>query len=188
MIGYLKGSVVGTRKNALILDVHDVGYLVHVTSQLLNQASIGKELALLIHTHETSDTVSLFGFAKAEDLSAFELLNSVNGVGPKTALAILETPVSKLKELIAAGNAKELGKIPGIGPKTAARIVLELKNKLFGEITVPETASQKIDEEVFEALEALGYKNSYAKKVLAELPDHLTRTEEIVTWFLRVAR
>lgn len=186
MIGHLKGTVLGTRKNAILLDVHDVGYLVHVTQEVLQAAVKSTELTLSIHTHETSDTVSLFGFRNENELQFFELLTSVNGVGPKTALAIMENPIDKLQALIASGNAKELAKTPGVGPKTAARIVLELKNKLIGgAITVPDMEHAAVTDDILDALESLGYKKAQVKKILTKLPPEITRTEEIVTWFLR---
>lgn len=185
MFGYLKGTVLTTRRNALILDVHDVGYLVHVVSTVREHVATGSSLALWVYTHETSDTVSLFGFKTEAELDFFELLTSVNGVGPKTALGILEAPMEKVRGLIASGNAKELAKTPGIGPKTAARIVLELKNKMVGgAIDVPDLTPD-IGEDVVEALESLGYKKSHVKKILEKLPADIRRTEDIVTWFLR---
>lgn len=183
MIGFLSGTVLATRKRTLILDTGGVGYEVFVNKKLLTK-KLGGNLRLWIHTHQTSDAISLFGFEQEKTLEFFELLMSVNGVGPKTALEILEIPVEVTENIIVSGDTKALSRTPGIGAKTAARIVLELKAKITG--SAPEVpADFDFNEDALEALTQLGYRKNDIKKILAKAPTEVTKTEDIVKWFLQ---
>jgi len=185
MIGYLKGIIVASSVKSIVLEVGGVGYRVGVNAKITDKKK-GSACTLWIHSHQTSDAITLFGFVEESDLRFFELLTSVNGVGPKTALEILEQPRSAIEQMIVANDAKALGRTPGIGAKTAARIVLELKGKINGdgEITVPEIISEAVDDAI-DALESLGYKKSQIKKVLTKLPVNTDSSEAIVSWFLK---
>ena len=184
MIGFLSGNVIKIREKKLILDVGGVGYEIFANRKLLTKIQPTDSLKFWIHTHQTSDAISLFGFAEEKDLKFFELLNSVNGVGPKSALEILENPTNSLEKTIVSGDTKKLAETPGIGKKTAARIILELRSKIVGgDPKIPETA--EIDSEILEAVAQLGYPKKVAEKILAKLPQEITITEEIVRWFLQ---
>ena len=186
MIGFLHGTVLKTRGKKLILSVNGVGYEVFVNTNILATAKPDTEQKLWIHTHQTNDAITLFGFVAEEDLNFFELLNSVNGVGPRTAIEILETPVEKLRQIITSGDAKKMAETPGIGKKTAARIVLELRPKLAGgDPEVPEET--EIDAEILEAIVGLGYSKKAAEKILAKKPAEISEAEAIVKWFLQNA-
>ncbi|MFA5351951.1 MAG: Holliday junction branch migration protein RuvA [Candidatus Gracilibacteria bacterium] len=187
MIGYLTGSVLQLReRSVIILTSGGVGYEVFASRLLLRKLQLEEKIHLCIHTHQTSDTISLFGFREEKNLKFFELLNSVNGVGPKTALDILENPVEVIENIIVSGDAKKLSETKGIGKKTAARIVLELKAKITGgDPEVP--ASGEIDPDVMEALLQLGYRKADIEKHLAKLPAEIIKTEAIVKWFLQNA-
>ncbi len=186
MIGFLSGSVIKIRGKQIILDVGGVGYEIFVNQKSLTKIQPNDSLKFWIHTHQTNDAISLFGFAEEKDLRFFELLNSVNGVGPKSALEILEQPADALEKIIVGSDAKKLAETRGIGKKTAARIILELKPKIAGgDPEIPETA--EIDSEILEAVARLGYPKKAAEKILAKLPREITATEEIVRWFLQNA-
>lgn len=184
MISHLSGIVLKTRNRQLILNVQNVGYAVFVSKNLLAKTESKQSLELWIHTHQTSDAISLFGFISEKELDFFELLTSVNGVGPKTALDLLENSVEVLENIIVSGDAKALSQIKGIGAKTAARIVLELKSKITG--ADPEVPINKeINEEAISALVQLGWKKSEIEKLLVKLPAKITEAEEIVKWVLQ---
>ena len=186
MIGHLRGTVLKIREKKLLLDVGGVGYEVWVNSKILSSARVDAEKALWIHTHQTNEAISLFGFGDEKKMEFFELLNSVDGVGPKTALDILETPAEILESIILEGNAGKLAETPGIGKKTAARIILELKPKLTGDDPeVPENF--EVNTEILEAVVGLGYSKKEAGKVLTKLPAEITEIEAIVRWFLQNA-
>jgi Holliday junction DNA helicase RuvA len=187
MIGYLTGNVLALRdRSAIILTSGGVGYEVFANRLLLRKLQLDEKITLWIHTHQTSDTISLFGFREEKTLRFFELLNSVNGVGPKTALDILENPVEVIENIIVSGDVKRLGETKGIGKKTAARIVLELKAKITGgDPEVP--ISGEINPDVVEALTQLGYRKNDIERNLTKLPSEITKTEAIVKWFLQNA-
>lgn len=186
MIGFLRGTVLKIRGKRLILDVGGVGYEIWANSKILGIAKVGDAKKLWIHSHQTSDAISLFGFEAEEDLEFFELLNSVNGVGPKTALEILETPAAKLRQIIASADTPKLAETPGIGKKTAARIVLELRPKIAGgDPEVPDDS--EIDAGVLDALIGLGYTKKAVLKVLGQKPSAVSKPEDVVKWFLQNA-
>ncbi len=187
MIGYLSGIVLGIRGHALIVETGGVGYLVAVSQRLLVKSKTGSKLTLHIHTHQTNDAISLFGFIDTAELNFFELLTSVNGIGPKTALEILETPREVIESAIVSSDTAAFKRIPGVGPKTAGRIVLELRGKLTGDQTVTVPTDSRLDTDAIEALSQLGYKKSQIEKLLIKLPTEIRTTEEIVKWFLQMA-
>jgi len=130
MIGKLRGRVDEIEEGALILDVSGVGYSVEVPARLANSLARGTEVALHIQTVMREDAIRLFGFANAEEKAWFRLLQDVQGVGAKTALALLSAfTVSELLAAIAAQDAAAVARAHGIGPKLAKRIVMELKDK-----------------------------------------------------------
>src|ERR687886_769704 len=115
----------------LVLDVNGVGYVVHATSAAVRKADGAKEVTLLTYLNVREDALQLFGFAEQAERDLFVQLLSVNGVGPKVALAIVSgSPAAELRRAIVTQDAARFQAIPGIGKKTAERIVLELKEKL----------------------------------------------------------
>lgn len=142
------------------------------TSTLSALGSIGKEVRLHTHLHLREDNVSLYGFASADELSLFETLMGVSGIGPKLALAMLSAmSVERLATAIATGSIDLLTMVPGIGKKTANRIILELKDKIgAGWITTPTTQLAGENADVVAALTTLGYSVSEANRAVASLP------------------
>ncbi len=115
----------------LVLDVGGVGYLVAATPSAVRKADGADEVSLHTYLHVREDALQLYGFAEASERELFVQLLSVNGVGPKVALAIVSgSPAAELRRAIALEDAARFQAIPGIGKKTAERIVLELKEKL----------------------------------------------------------
>jgi Holliday junction DNA helicase RuvA len=132
MISHLRGALLEKNPNAVVVDVHGVGYEVTIpVSVYTSLPAVGAEVSLYIHTHVREDALSLFGFISGADKALFEKLISVSGIGPKLAVTALSGMAST--ELIAAirgGALEQLVKIPGVGKKTAERMVLELRDKL----------------------------------------------------------
>ncbi len=168
MIGKLTGSFAGASvEGAALIEVGGVGYSVRVPLALVESTKSGARIALYIHTAVRDDAIDLYGFATEEELAFFKLLMSVSGLGPKSALAILNTAdVSGLKRTIGMGDASALHKIFGIGKKTAERIVVELRDKLSGS---PSTGLGASDAEVIEALTTLGYRLEESRDALRAL-------------------
>jgi holliday junction DNA helicase RuvA len=131
MIGKLTGSVDSVGDDFLILDVHGVGYLVHCSARTLQGLpAAGQTVALAIETCVREDQIRLFGFFSAAERDWFRLLQTVQGVGAKVALAVLSTlKPADLATAIAMRDRASIIRAPGVGPKVAERIVTELKDK-----------------------------------------------------------
>lgn len=169
MIGKLTGSWGGAEDGIGLIEVGGVGYAVRVPFYTLT-TKVGTLVSLYIHTAVREDAIDLYGFATAEELSFFKQLTSVSGVGPKTALGVLNvSDIKSLKRSIAAGDASALTKVFGIGKKSAERIVVELRDKLALEQSGKPSdlsAFAGDDGEVIEALMALGYKAEESRAAL----------------------
>ncbi len=171
MIGKLEGVCAGTTPDgAALIDVHGVGYAVHVTAPTLTRLIGGKGGAsLFIHTSVREDALDLYGFETGEELVFFKQLTSVSGIGPKSALGILNlSEVSHLKRTIMQGDAVALTRVHGIGKKSAERIVVELRDKVSSERGLTGGA-RGVDAEVVDALLALGYRVEEARSALKEI-------------------
>jgi len=186
MIGYLNGLIIDKDEKYLIVLAQNVGYKVAVTTDLLAMAKTDQKIQLFIHTAVREDDISLYGFQKKEELKFFEQLLSVSGIGPRTAMEILCTPVHLTQNAIVSEDAAFLTKIKGLGKKTAERLILELKNKVVPVYTKDgKTVTSKVNEEAIQALESLGYPRFEIVKAMAELPSQIKQTEEIVKYFLK---
>jgi Holliday junction DNA helicase RuvA len=134
MIGKLTGTVDSIGEDYLVLDVHGVGYLVHCSARTLQDLpATGQTVALAIETYVREDQIRLFGFFSVAEREWFRLLQTVQGVGAKVALAILSTlKPADLATAIAMRDKASITRTPGVGPKVAERIVTELKDKAPG--------------------------------------------------------
>src|SRR5271166_4977964 len=131
MIGKLKGIIDSYGEDSVILDVNGVGYLVHCSARTLQELPrTGEPAALSIETHVREDQIKLFGFTSDVEREWFKLLQTVQGVGTKVALAVLSTlKPADLASAIAMRDKATITRTPGVGPKVAERIVTELKDK-----------------------------------------------------------
>jgi Holliday junction DNA helicase RuvA len=132
MIAQLRGSLVQTGGQQTILDVHGVGYAVHVSGRTQGQlGTMGGEVTLLTEMQVREDSMTLFGFLDVAERDAFRLLITVQGVGAKAAMAILSvlTPVD-LTNAIISGDRGMVARADGVGPKIAQRVVNELSEKI----------------------------------------------------------
>lgn len=159
MIAQLTGTVLHVGASAVVLDVGGVGYRVLATPATLATLHIRQETTLATHLVVREDSMTLFGFEHAHERDMFETLQSVQGVGPRLALALLAVhDPHSLVNVIAAGDVKALQRVPGVGAKVAARLMLELGGKL----TLPEdvdapSATVDARDQVSDALVALGW-------------------------------
>ncbi len=186
MIGYLNGLIIDKDEKYLLVLAQNVGYKVAVTTDLLAMAKEDQKIQLFIHTAVREDDISLYGFQKKEELKFFEQLIGVSGIGPRTAMEILSTPVHLTQNAIVTEDAAFLTKIKGLGKKTAERLILELKNKVVPVYTKGgKVITSKTNEEAIQALESLGYPRFEIVKAMAELPPQIKETEEIVKYFLK---
>ncbi len=169
MIGKLTGTWEGSQDGMGLIEVGGVGYAVRVPFYTLTTLA-GTHLSLYIHTSVREDALDLFGFATQEELSFFRQLTSVSGVGPKTALGVLNvSDIKSLKRSIASGDAAALTKVFGIGKKSAERIVVELRDKFsLEQLAAPQEVGTMSgdDGEVIEALMALGYRAEESRQAI----------------------
>ncbi len=177
MIGKLTGSIIGTTtEGAVLVDVNGVGYAVRVPL-LIRDGLQGAStpVSFFIHTAVRDDAIDLYGFLTNEELSFFKQLTSVSGIGPKTALSILNVAeVEHLRHAIARGDTSTLTKVFGIGKKSAERIVVELRDKLSHGT---ETAAD--DAAVIEALLALGYRIEEVRQALKILLQNAEQPQNV---------
>ncbi len=187
MIAYIKGKVLKKLPKAIIVDTTNIGYLVHLSTPLLEKISVKDSVEFYIHTKVREDDISLFGFEKFEDLEFFQLLLSVNGIGPKIGLEIMASSTDKTKAAILSNDLAYLSKIQGIGKKTAERMVVELKSKVTWEDAMRSHSSvaDSLDDEVTEALSNLGYQKFEISKILDKMPKTVKTSEEAITYFLK---
>jgi len=184
MIAYLKGQVLAKNNNYLILGVNDVGYKLFATEAFLASLKVTAVQEFYISHQVREEASDLYAFKDLEELDMFELLLSVSGVGPKSALAViaLASPAD-IKEAVARDDASLLIKVSGIGKKTAERVVLELKGKIMKKLAsqvsvfkdLPSTFSDEL-----EALMSLGYALAEAREALQSLDSNLTDSGERV--------
>ena len=174
MIAQLSGRLVEKHPNRLIVDVHGVGYEVHVPlSTFYGLPEPGGEVSLRVHTHVREDTLALFGFASVLELQIFDRLIAISGIGPRLALAVLSgIDPRELVRAVQAGDVARLTAIPGIGRKSAERIVLELKDHLPDSLRVEPSSGESgpqggdLRADLLSALLNLGYHRPLAEKAV----------------------
>jgi Holliday junction DNA helicase RuvA len=170
MIGYLKGTLIEKKTNQLIIDCNGVGYLASVPlSTYLKIGNPGDEIEILIYTHMTDNSLTLFGFFSEDEKDLFLKLISISGIGPKIALNILSgIGVSDLEEAISQGDVARISLIPGIGKKTAMRIALELQEKLALKQKILKSSSLQEREDLISAFVNMGFKRREVEKIVDE--------------------
>jgi Holliday junction DNA helicase RuvA len=188
MIASLSGKIQYKQNNNLIIDVKGVGYSVLVNTITYNSVGvIGEELSLVTYLDVKEDSLTLFGFLDMLSFELFKYLISVNGVGAKSALAILDLDQPEaIMQAIQQERVNILNQASGIGKKTAERIILELRDKLghlytleIGDNSKSVIGNTQISQDVWDALESLGYKPSQIQRVISELDSTLEVSEQI---------
>ena len=174
MIARLRGTAAGRTPDGIVVEVGGVGYLVAATPAVVRRAEAGAEVVVETYLHVREDALQLYGFADAAERELFTHLLSVNGIGPKVALAVVSgSPAPELRRAIALGDSARFQAIPGIGKKTAERIVLELKDRLT-QIAAPAasgaaplaSAGDQLRSDLLSALLNLGYHRQHAEKAI----------------------
>lgn len=175
MIASLRGTVLAIRENTCIVDVHGVGYAVNVTPSHKFTLTIGAEHTFLTSLIVREDSMTLFGFENPESLELFDLLLSVSGVGPRSALAVLaELSPAEILTAVVNEDDSAFKKVSGVGPKTAKLIIVQLAGKLTAlshseVVTSVLPASSAISLSVVQALVGLGWNEKIAKEAVDSL-------------------
>jgi Holliday junction DNA helicase RuvA len=184
MISHLRGKILLRGSDLAVIEVGGVGFRVRMPTSTLEQLGAeGATVELFTHLHVREDDLSLFGFVTEDELTLFELLLTVSGIGPKAALGVLSaaTP-DTIRAAIAQNNLDVLTGIPGIGKKMAQRLVLELKGKI--DLTEAELGQvSPLDQEVIAALVNLGYSAAEAARAARAVPS----SEKVVEDRIRAA-
>lgn len=185
MISYLKGKFIESVGDKAIIDVHGVGYGVFVSESDLTKLNKGEKIELFVYTHVREDVLDLYGFLKKEQLELFELLLSVSGVGPKSALLVVGRGVEPVKQAISKADVGFFTTIPRLGKKSAQRIIIDLKSKLgsLRELELGEESGET--KEAIDALRALGFSGAEAIKALQRMPQDAGTVEQKISYALK---
>ncbi len=173
MIYSVSGEITLKKNTYVVISSGGLGFKVFIPLNTYKRLpETGEKVTLLTHFHVREDDMSLYGFLEEKELSFFEALLSVSGIGPKSALGVLSVaPVDRLAGAVSKGETELLQKSYGIGKKTAERIVLELKDKITfdGKKGDEVVRLMESDSDVYEALTSLGYSGKQAKAAIDKI-------------------
>lgn len=189
MIAHLEGKIIHKNEKFLIIDVGGVGYKVFTTLENINSANLLQNGEFWTYTAVRENAIDIYGFKDLEEMSFFELLLDVSGIGPKSALSIISVAsIDTLKKAIATGDTGYLNKVSGIGRKTAEKIVLELKDKLHAHIKDSDggTSGLRGESDVLEALKTLGYTQTEARDALKQVGGNIEGTNARIKEALKI--
>jgi Holliday junction DNA helicase RuvA len=161
----LEGKVKSKGDNFVVVELHGIGLKVFTSKKALSR--LGDEAKLFTHLHVREDALDLFGLSSERELKFFEQLISISGVGPKSALSIMD--VAELEKIIAAikeGRPDLLTEASGIGRKTAERIIIELRGKVTTEQSGEMVKTMESDSDILETLISLGYKKDAVRSAM----------------------
>ena len=190
MISLLSGTIAEFTDKYIVIDVQGLGYKVFVTNDSLHSLKKAKNVKIWTHLAVRENALDLYGFTSRKERDFFELLITVSGIGPKSALNILSLIAAEsLANAIQSGSTTHLVKVSGIGKKTAEKIVLELKDKLGSlheEGGKAFTAGMSSDADTIEALRSLGYSSDEAREALKNIDKNITDTGAKVKAALKI--
>lgn len=188
MIARIEGQIVHIDGKFIIVDVSGIGYKLSITPENLTTSVLGEHASFWVHTAVRENSIDLYGFKNVNEMSFFELLLDVSGIGPRSALSILAiAPIDTLKRAIATGDTGYLNKVSGIGKKTAEKIIIELRDKLKDFKNEGDTPGLLRDEsDILEALKSLGYSQNEARGALGKVPPTTTGTNARIKEALRL--
>lgn len=174
MIHYLKGEIAYKDDKSLIIENQGIGFKVFCSPNTLGKVILGQEAQFFTHLHLKEDAMELYGFLTAEELNLFEILNSISGIGPKTAMMLASLgSLGKLKEMMEKNQLPP--EIKGIGPKRLQKILLELTGKIE---SLGSNKKSAVKDEALGALISLGIAPQNAKKALALVPSEIENTDQ----------
>ena len=188
MISHLTGTVIELSDKYILIDVRGVGYKVYSATDTLATLREDAPASLFTYLAVREAALDLYGFTSSEEQNIFELLLSVSGIGPKSAISILSfTSVETLKKAIGTGDTSYLTKVSGIGRKTAEKVVLELRDKLRANVNMKENPGElRAESDVVEALKSLGYSQNEARDALKEVSSEIVGTNARIREALKI--
>jgi len=186
MIGKLTGIIESNIKNPVLIDVHDVGYVVRVPERFLASVKPTKIHTLYIHTHVREDAFDLYGFATEQELNLFELLLTVSGVGPKTALSVVDRGVEAVETAVRKSDVDFFTQIPRLGTKNAQKIIIELKSKLGSSKMLNLDGETGETKQLIEALISMGFERYEIREALKKLDSKDISVEQKIRHALKL--
>lgn len=185
MISHLTGTIIHKNDRYAVLDVGGVGYKVFVPVGTLRELKLEKKTSIWTHLAIRENSHDLYGFSDKETLELFELLITVSGIGPKTALNVLNVINGEtLRRAVSSGDLAYLTKVSGLGKKIAEKIVIELKEKLGSAETTDHDLKGEAD--ALEALKSLGYSEREAREAVKKVSGENLNTSEKVKKALKI--
>lgn len=180
MIYSLNGQLKEKRDNFFVVEIAGLGLRVKSSFNVVkNLPEIGREVNVFTYLHVREDVLELYGFLTEEERQFFEMLISISGIGPKSALGIMGVEkLEKIKAAITEGRSELLTKASGIGKKIAERVILELRGKLAQIGSGKIVGLMETDQDIVEALANLGYTKSQAKEALGKVDTKIMKMEE----------
>jgi Holliday junction DNA helicase RuvA len=179
MIYSISGKLALKEANFAVVEAGGLGLKLFASKQTLEALpAAGTGVTFYCHLHVREDALDLFGFTSPDELEFFEMLISVSGVGPRSALAILDTgPLSELSAAIKEGRPDLLTRAAGIGRKTAERVIVELRSKVQSSKSGAVVEKMQTDSDLVEALMSLGYHRDQARAALGKVDEKVVGTE-----------
>jgi|SRR3989338_4165450 len=185
MIGFLSGTIHSKIAGQIILLTNGVGYLITIPQSYLNLLKLPGQAELFIYTHVREDTLDLYGFLSPDELELFKLVLTVSGIGPKTALLVIDKGTGKVEQAIKDADTDFFTTVPRLGHKNAQKIIIELKNKLGGSKELDLTSENEESSQAVEALRNLGYSRQEALQAIEAVPNSEKTLEQKISYALR---
>lgn len=185
MIGFLKGNVHSKFLGQITLLVGGVGYLVTLTPSFFQKIQTEESLEVFTYPHIKEDAFDLYGFKTQEEIDLFKLVMTVSGIGPKTALLVLDKGASLVENAVRNADADFFANIPRLGKKNSQKIIIELKNKLGGVKDLDLSGESEVNIQAIEALKTMGYTNKEALKAIQDVPKDIIELKEKISYALR---
>jgi len=186
MIGALKGTLYSKSQNSILLFVGGVGYSVYVTNRFLEESKTDSEVFLFTHSNIKEDVFDLFGFPTKQELHMFKLLITVSGIGPKTALTVINHGVGAVTSAVQKSDVEFFTTIPRLGKKNAQKIIIELKQKLgsLADLDLSEYASSET-KEILDGLSSMGFARNEAMRIIKTIPSNTITLEQKIRYCLK---
>jgi Holliday junction DNA helicase RuvA len=183
MFRWIEGQIIDTGLQDLVIKANAIGYRIFCTPNTINHFKINDTAKLWLYTSVKENAIDIYGFLDKKELNFFELLLTINGVGPKSAISILgSSNLEAIYDGLHSGDANYFSKVTGIGKKTAEKIMLGLKDKIG---ILEKTEKQNSGSFAIDALTALGYLERDAREVVQKIKNK-ENTEEIVREALKL--
>lgn len=171
MIASIEGIITELFADSMVINIGGLGFKVYISPAIALKSEIHQRIALYTNLIVREDSLTLFGFETLEERDVFNMVLSVSGVGPKTAMAVVSSvSLGIIKKAVINGTPELLGGIPGVGKKTAQSIVLHLQGKFKGEQALAVSGNLALDNDVIGALTSLGYSIVEAQSAVQMIP------------------